>query len=54
MLSCGHYACSQGDIEEDMSHKQVPVMNLYVPQKEWQFATLGLLASYEKANSSLS
>lgn len=54
MLSCGHYACSRGDIEEDMGHGQVPVMQLYVPQNEWQFATLGSLASFEETNSSFS
>ncbi|KAL3993576.1 ShK domain-like family protein [Acanthocheilonema viteae] len=53
MLSCGHYACSHGDVEEDMGHKQIPVMRLYVPQNEWQFATLGSLTSFEKANSSI-
>uniref|UniRef100_A0AAF5Q675 Major sperm protein n=1 Tax=Wuchereria bancrofti TaxID=6293 RepID=A0AAF5Q675_WUCBA len=52
MLSCGHYACSRGDIEEDMGYGQVPVMQLYVPQKQWQFATLGSLASFEETNSS--
>ncbi|EJD74313.1 hypothetical protein LOAG_18354 [Loa loa] len=53
MLSCGHYACSQGDIEEDMGHKQVPVMKLYVPQKDWQFATFGSLSFGETKNPSL-
>ncbi|KAM3719952.1 Zinc metalloproteinase nas-1 [Dirofilaria immitis] len=52
MLSCGNYACSKDDIEEDRGYRQVPVMKLYVPQNEWQFATLGSLANFGKINSS--
>uniref|UniRef100_A0A915PPL4 ShKT domain-containing protein n=1 Tax=Setaria digitata TaxID=48799 RepID=A0A915PPL4_9BILA len=51
MLSCGPYVCSPGDIEEDMGHKQIPVMELYVPQKPWKFAVLGSLKEFEQANS---
>ncbi|VDO31457.1 unnamed protein product [Onchocerca flexuosa] len=43
MLSCGRYACSRNEIEEDRGHSQVPVMQLYVPQKNWQFAAFGSL-----------
>ncbi|VDK69661.1 unnamed protein product [Litomosoides sigmodontis] len=49
MLSCGRYACSAVDVEEDRGYEQVPVMKLYVPQNQWQFATRGSLS---RANSS--
>ncbi|VDK64287.1 unnamed protein product, partial [Onchocerca ochengi] len=48
MLSCGRYACSKNDIEEDRGYNQIPVMELYVPQKNWQFAKFGSKSSVSK------
>lgn len=54
MLSCGRYACSKNDIEEDRGYNQIPVMELYVPQKNWQFAKFGSVTQQiTKANESL-